>query len=64
MSMQQIMRWGHDFLRNRDGECLNLNLWGKTMCQKETPKNALEEISTQNGPLNFYSNSMSSYVSQ
>ena len=39
MSMQQIMRWGHDFLRNREGECLTLSLWGKAMCQKETPKN-------------------------
>ena len=27
-------------------------------------KCTLEEISTQNGPFNFYSNSMSSYVSQ
>ena len=38
MSMQQIMRWGHDFLRNGEGECLTLSVWGKVMCQKETPK--------------------------
>ena len=39
MSMQQIMRWGHDFLRIRWGECLTLIHWGKSMFQKKTPKN-------------------------
>ena len=38
MSMQQIMRWGHDFLRIRGG-CLTLSHCGKSMCQKKTPKN-------------------------
>ena len=39
MPMQQIMRWGHDFLRIRGG-MFNLEpFWGKSMCQKETPKN-------------------------
>ena len=37
--MQKIMRWGHDFLRNREGECLTLRFLQKSMCQKETPKN-------------------------
>ena len=39
MPMQQIMRRGHDFLRIREGECLTLIHEGKSVCQKETPKN-------------------------
>ena len=34
MSMQQIMRWGHDFLRNREGECLTLSPFGENPCVK------------------------------
>ena len=34
------------------------------LVDRSTIKLALEEISTQNGPFNFYSNSMSSRVSQ
>ena len=28
MSMQQIMRWGHDFPKDKEGEIFNL--WGPT----------------------------------
>ena len=33
MSMQQIMRWGHDFPKDKEGEIFNL--WG----QWEKPSN-------------------------
>ena len=41
MSMQQIMRWGHDFLRIRWGGYSNLwGQWGKPKCQWENPSNS------------------------
>ena len=36
MSVKQIMRWGHDFLRISGGM---FNLWEKSMCQKKKPRN-------------------------
>ena len=39
MSMQQIMRWGHDFLRIRGGIFKPLGQWGKAKCQRENPSN-------------------------
>ena len=38
MSMQQIMRWGHDFPKDKDGEIFNLwGQWGKSKCQRDNP---------------------------
>ena len=38
MSMQQVMRWGHDFPKDREGNYLKpLVQWGKTKCQRENP---------------------------
>ena len=40
MSMQQIMRLGHDFLKDKEGEIFNLwGQWGKVKCQRENPLN-------------------------
>ena len=37
MSMQQIMRWGHDFLGIRGGILKPLGQWGKSKFQRENP---------------------------
>ena len=38
MSMQQIMRWGNDFPKDKEGEIFNLwDQWGKDKCQMENP---------------------------
>ena len=39
MSMQQVMRRGHDFLRIRGGIFKPLGQWGKSKCQRENPSN-------------------------
>ena len=40
MSMQQIMRRGHDFPKDKEGEIFNLwGKWGKAKCQRENPSN-------------------------
>ena len=40
MSMQQIMRWGHDFPKDKEGGIFNLwGHWGKAKCQWENPWN-------------------------
>ena len=39
MSTQQIMRWGHDFLRIRGGIFKPLGQWGKSKCQRENSSN-------------------------
>ena len=40
MSMQQIMRWGHDFPKD-EGEIFNLwGQWGKEKCQWKNPLNS------------------------
>ena len=40
MFMQQIMRWGHDFPKDKEGEIFNLcGQWGKAKCQRENPSN-------------------------
>ena len=40
MSMQQIMRWGHDFPKDKEGGIFNLwGQWGKAKCQWENPSN-------------------------
>ena len=38
MSMQQIMIWGHDFLRIRVGVCLTLNHWENPCVKRKHPK--------------------------
>ena len=41
MSMQQIMRWGHDFLKIKGGGIFNLwGQWGKAKCQRENQWNS------------------------
>ena len=43
MSMQQIMRWGHDFPKDKGAGNVNLEpIWGKAMCHGENPS----ELST------------------
>ena len=38
--MQQIMRWGHDFPKYKEGELFNLwGQWGKSKFQREKPSN-------------------------
>ena len=38
MSMQQIMIWGHDFPKDKEGEIFNLwGHWGKAKCQLINP---------------------------
>ena len=32
MSMQRIMRWGHDFTKGKGVGMLNLNLFGEKLC--------------------------------
>ena len=40
MSMQQIMRWGHGFPKDKEGEIFKLwGQWGKSKCQRENPSN-------------------------
>ena len=39
MSMQQIMRWGHDFWRIRGGYSNLWGQWGKAKCERENPSN-------------------------
>ena len=40
MSMKQIMRWGHDFPKDKEGGIFNLwGQWGKAKCQWENPSN-------------------------
>ena len=39
MSMQQIKRWGHDFLKIRGGIFKPLVQCGKSKCQRENPSN-------------------------
>ena len=39
MSMQQLMRWGHYFLRIREGYSNLWGQWGKDKCQRENPSN-------------------------
>ena len=41
MSMQQIMRWGHDFPKDKEGGIFNLwGQWEKSKCQSENPSNS------------------------
>ena len=52
-----------------DGDCIfiilgDFNIDIHVSSQRSKQLQALEEMSTQNGPFNFYSNSMSSCVSQ
>ena len=43
MSMKRIMRWGHDFPKDKGGGNVNLEpVWGKAMCHGENPS----ELST------------------
>ena len=39
MSMQQIMRHWHDFLRNREGECLTMSHGENSCAKRKHPEN-------------------------
>ena len=40
MSMEKIMRWGHDFPKEYGGKLFKpLGQWGEAKCQRENPSN-------------------------
>ena len=41
MFMQQIMRWRHDFPKDKEEEIFNFSgQWGKAKCEWENPSNS------------------------
>ena len=57
MSMQQIMRWGHDFPKDKEGEIYNL--WangGKPNVKRENPSNPQLPILSFSPIIKFYKN--------